>query len=152
MLNLPGETLDDLDHAIDFYTSERPDAIKVYWLTPLPGSHWFTEVAEKQLLPREAVEGLRRGRAFGNHSYLFVQDGFTSPAWLGSHFVLAFLPHLPRWAVRAIRALRVHRWFRIRSFLLLVGLSRLPFLLSRQDRVGEGHLLRLVHALIRWSH
>jgi radical SAM superfamily enzyme YgiQ (UPF0313 family) len=151
MLDLPEETEGDLRAALEFYERHRPDAIRVYWLTPLPGSSWFEEVAERGLVAPEPLEALRRGRGYGAHSYLFPTRSVSHGRWLGMHLMLAVLPLLPRRMAGLLRALRAHRWIVPPPFTLVVALSRLPLLLRRKDEVGAAHARRLA-AAARRSH
>jgi len=144
MVNLPDESLEDAREGISWYNDHRPDAIKVYWLTPLPGTAWFDEARARGTLSERSAGAIRRGTGFGRHSYLFyAAKEFYDRRWLGIHALLVFLPHLPRRGVTLLVRLRADRLLRIPSFVLLVGVARLLTILRGGDRVGETHIVRL---------
>jgi anaerobic magnesium-protoporphyrin IX monomethyl ester cyclase len=146
MVNIPMETLEEARKEILFYNSHRPDAIKVYWLTPLPGTSWFSLLQKERRLSARMIEEIRQGRGFGTHSYLFhARKEYSDSRWLGIHFLLTFLPFLPRFLVRFLVLIHFDRAIRIPSFLVVVGLSRLLTVMRGGDMVGEGHLRRLWH-------
>ena len=145
MVNLPGETVEEAREGLLFYNVNRPEAIKVYWLVPLPGTGWFTRAQNEGFLSAAAADELRRGKGFGRHSYLFyARRDYFNRKWLGIHFLLSYLPFLPRTFVRILVRIRADRFLRIPSFFLLVGVSRLFGILKGSDRVGETHLRRLL--------
>jgi anaerobic magnesium-protoporphyrin IX monomethyl ester cyclase len=144
MVNVPDETTEDARKGILFYNQNRPDAIKVYWLTPLPGTTWFVKAQERGFLSEATAADIRLGKGFGKHSYLFYgEQEYYQRRWLGIHFMLAFLPFLPRFLVTFLVHIHADRFLRIPSFLLLVGLPRFFLAMKRGDRVGRGHLERL---------
>ncbi|MBZ0264530.1 B12-binding domain-containing radical SAM protein [bacterium] len=139
IINIPNEHPEEIDETADFYLKNKPDAIKVYWFTPLPGSEWMRIASEKNLLTSEKIEEYSHGIGFGEHSYLFPSDK-KSQQWLGVQFILAFLPHLPEWLIRYLVDKKIHRVLRIPSFTILVGLSRLINIIQGWDKVGFSHL------------
>ena len=144
MVNVPEETTEDARKGILFYNQNRPDAIKVYWLTPLPGTPWFERAKKNGYLSEKTAADIRQGKGFGKHSYLFYgEQEYYERRWLGIHFMLAFLPFLPSFLVTFLVFIQADRFLRIPSFLLLVGLPRFLLAMKKGDRVGRGHLERL---------
>jgi hypothetical protein len=141
MVGVPEETPREAADAATFYLAHRPDAVKVYWLTPLPGSAWLEAAVRSGELNADRAAALRRGEGFPPHSYLFSPDQNGS-RWLGIHFLLAFLPILPSWWTRLLLRTRLYIVARIPSFALLVGGSRLWPVLRGWDEVGKGHAVR----------
>ena len=148
MIDLPDETPDEVAEASAFYLVHRPAAIKVYWLTPLPGSAWMESASASGVLNAERAEAYRRGEGYGPHSYLFC-SAREGRRWLGIHVLLAFLPFMPEWWTRFLVRTRLYRVLRIPSFALAVGGSRLFAILQGWDEVGKSHLRRLMHRPVR---
>ncbi len=144
LVNVPGESLREAREEIAWYNEHRPDAIKVYWMTPLPGTVWFGQALRENRISEAAAHDIRLGKGLGPHSYLFYgpQEYYDS-RWLGVHALLVFLPHLPKRAVTFLLRIRADRLLCIPSFLLVVGFSRLLGMLRGGDTVGEDHLRRL---------
>jgi anaerobic magnesium-protoporphyrin IX monomethyl ester cyclase len=149
MVNLPGETVEEAREGVLFYNQHRPDAIKVYWLVPLPGTPWFSMAQRRGYLPAASADDIRRGRGFGKHSYLFYgRKRYSDRQWLGIHFLLNYLPFLPPQLVTFLVMVRADRFLRIPSFFVIVGISRLIGIIKGKDRVGETHLRRLQHHVL----
>jgi anaerobic magnesium-protoporphyrin IX monomethyl ester cyclase len=148
MVNLPGETLEDVRKAAAFYNDHRPDAIKVYWLTPLPGSAWFKQAQDEGLLSPELAKLMRQGRGYDLHSYLFKRGGQADSQWIGIHVLLSFLPLLPKPFVHFLIRIKADRFLRFSSFAFAVGVPRILHVLRGWDRVGEGHLRKLLMRLL----
>jgi radical SAM superfamily enzyme YgiQ (UPF0313 family) len=145
MVNVPAETLAEAREGIAVYNVHRPDAIKVYWLVPLPGTAWFAQALADGHMSQSTADDIRRGRGFGKHSYLFFGKAeFYDGRWLGIHFLLAYLPLLPRFLVAFLLRVRADRFLRIPSFFFLVGLSRIVSMVRGGDTVGGDHLRRLL--------
>jgi radical SAM superfamily enzyme YgiQ (UPF0313 family) len=151
MVNIPGETLEEARRAVNFYNQNRPDAIKVYWLTPLPGSLWFEKAKCEGLLSPEEENLMRQGRGYGEHSYLFMKKGRADSCWIGIHLLLAYLPILPFFLMRILVRIRADRFLRIPSFLVAVGIPRAFQIIKGWDRVGEGHLKKKLAGLTLWA-
>jgi hypothetical protein len=144
MVNIPGETFEEAREGIKFYNRYRPDCIKVYWLTPLPGSQLLKEAQVNGKIAEGVLNDIRHGKGLGNHSYLFYdKKEYYDPRWLGIHFILAFLPFLPRCIVAWLVHIRGDRFLRIPSFVLMVGIPRVFSVLLNKDIVGRDHIRRL---------
>ena len=145
MVGVPCESLDEAREGVAVYNEVRPDAIKVYWLVPLPGTAWFSQAAESGALAPETAERIRNGSGLGEHSYLFrARSSPAERAWLGIHAMLSYLPLLPRRLVRVLLRLRADRFLRISSFLFLVGIPRILLMARGGDPVGRAHLKRIL--------
>ncbi len=142
MINLPGESCEEARKAITIYNRIRPDTIKVYWFTPLPGSRWFDELDSSFFDPNRKRK-MRNGWGYGKHSYLYMNNG-NETQWLGLHLLLSYLPFLDASTVRFLFRNKMDRKLRIPSFALSVGGSRLLNMFSGKDNVGTGHLRRIL--------
>lgn len=147
IVNLPGESLVDARESIKFYNNHRPSSIKIYWLIPLPGTLWFNKSVEQNLVSREQAVNIRSGMAFGNHSYLFYNKSLHSREWLGIHFLLSWLPVLPKKLVSLLVKIKADKLLRIPSFMLIVGIPRFLNMSGNWDLVGKEHIKRLISAI-----
>ena len=147
IVNLPGESLQEARESIRFYNNTRPDSIKVYWLIPLPGTKLFNQSIEQNLITKEQAFNIKTGNAFGRHSYLFYNKSFNSSKWLGIHFILSYLPILPKAIVSFLIRLKADRFLRIPSFLCIVGIPRFLNMPGKWDMVGKEHLKRIFHTI-----
>lgn len=148
MIDLPNETLEEARHAVAFYNNYRPDSVKVYWLMPLPGSRWFDMAQGRGRLSEEKANKMKQGKGYGIHSYLFAQNGYSDPRWLGIHTLLVYLTNTPKFLIRLLLRLKADRYLRPLSlFVLTVGMSRLLHVFRGWDKVGESHLKRLWNRL-----
>jgi anaerobic magnesium-protoporphyrin IX monomethyl ester cyclase len=149
MVNLPGETLKEARESIKFYNATKPDSIKVYWLMPLPGTIWFDQSVKENIITKEQALDLKNGRSFGKHSYLFYNKSFNNSKWLGIHFLLSWLPILPKALVSLLIKIKADKLLRIPSFFLLVGVPRFLNMPGKWDMVGKEHLKRIYYAIIK---
>lgn len=149
MVNLPEESLEEARESIKFYNVTRPDSIKIYWLMPLPGTIWFEQAAEQNVITGKQALDLKNGRAFGKHSYLFYNRSFNSSEWLGIHFILSYLPVLPKALVSLLIKFKADKLLRIPSFFLLVGVPRFINMSGRWDMVGKEHLKRIYYSITK---
>lgn len=143
IVNLPGETIAEGRQSIRIYNSLRPDSIKVYWLMPLPGTIWFRRAQEQKIITEAQAADIRKGRVSGRHSYLFCNNAFNNSKWLGIHFLLTWLPLLPKSIISFLIKVKADRFLRIPSFSLIVGVPRLLNMKGNWDMVGREHLKRL---------
>jgi anaerobic magnesium-protoporphyrin IX monomethyl ester cyclase len=148
IVNLPGDSIDEGRKSIHFYNTLRPDSIKVYWLIPLPGTIWFNQSSEQNLITKEQAISIKNGLAFGNHSYLFYNKSFNCSKWLGIHFILSYLTILPRSIVSFLVKTKADRFLRIPSFLIIVGFPRFISSFGKWDLVGKEHIKRIFHRKI----
>ena len=149
IVNLPGETLNEARESIRFYNNIRPKSIKVYWLIPLPGTLWFHQSLEHNLITRKEALAIRNGKAFGKHSYLFYNKKINCPKWLGIHLLLSYLPILPRAFVTLLTRIKADKILRIPSFILIVGIPRILNMFGNWDNAGKEHLKRILYSLTR---
>lgn len=149
IVNLPGESLQEARESVRFYNDLRPDSIKVYWLIPLPGTKLLNESIEQNRISGEQAINIRTGRAYGKHSYLFYNKSFNNSEWLGIHFILSYLPLLPRVIVAFLIKIKADRFLRIPSFLWIVGIPRILNMAGSWDMVGKEHLKRIYHKVRR---
>jgi anaerobic magnesium-protoporphyrin IX monomethyl ester cyclase len=147
IVNLPGETLEDARESIRFYNNTRPTSIKIYWLLPLPGTLWFSQSVEQNLLTNEQAVNIKNGKAFGNHSYLFYNKSLHNREWIGIHFLLSYLPILPKVLVSLLIKIKADKLLRIPSFTLIVGIPRFLNMLGNWDMVGKEHIKRILSAI-----
>jgi radical SAM superfamily enzyme YgiQ (UPF0313 family) len=144
MVNLPGETLEDARESIKFYNKTRPTSIKIYWLIPLPGTLWFKQSVEQNLITSEKAVEIKSGKAFGNHSYLFYNKSLHNSEWIGIHCLLSYLPVLPKALVSLLVKIKADKLLRIPSFILIVGIPRFLNMFGNWDMVGKEHIKRLL--------
>jgi radical SAM superfamily enzyme YgiQ (UPF0313 family) len=147
IVNLPGESLEDARENIKFYNNTRPTSIKIYWLMPLPGTLWFNQSVEQNLITNEQAVNLKNGKAFGNHSYLFYNKSLHRREWLGIHFLLSYLPVLPKALVSLLIKIKADKLLRIPSFMLIVGIPRFLNMFGNWDMVGKEHIKRLMYTI-----
>lgn len=144
MVNIPGASIEEARQEIRFYNTHRPNGIKVYWLVPLPGTRWFLRACREGLISSDEAEAMRRGKGFGEHSYLFsASRDRNQHHWQGIHVLLSYLPFLPRRVVGWLLDVQVDRFVRIPSFVVAVGIPRMLSIMSGGDMVGKAHLRRL---------
>lgn len=151
MVNLPGESLEEAREGIKFYNNTRPDSIKVYWLMPLPGTIWFDQSIKQNVITREQAFNIKNGQAFGKHSYLFYNKSFNSSKWLGIHFILSYLPILPKALISLLIKIKADRFLRIPSFFLIVGIPRFINMFGKWDMVGKEHMKRILFTIRKQS-
>jgi radical SAM superfamily enzyme YgiQ (UPF0313 family) len=151
IVNLPGESLEDARGSIKFYNNTRPNSIKVYWLMPLPGTIWFNQSIEQNLITKEQAFNIKSGQAFGKHSYLFYNKSFNCSKWLGIHLILSYLPILPKAIVSLLIRIKADKFLRIPSFFLIVGIPRFINMFGKWDTVGEEHIKRILYTIRRQS-
>jgi anaerobic magnesium-protoporphyrin IX monomethyl ester cyclase len=151
MVNLPGETLKEARGSLKFYNVTRPDSIKVYWLMPLPGTIWFNKSIEQNLITKEQALNIKNGKAFGKHSYLFYNKSFHCSKWLGIHFLLSWLPILPKAFVSLLIKIKADKFLRIPSFFLIVGVPRFLNMSGKWDMVGKEHIKRILFSIRKQS-
>jgi anaerobic magnesium-protoporphyrin IX monomethyl ester cyclase len=145
MVNLPGESFEEGRQGVLFYNDHRPDTIKVYWLTPLPGTKLLSQLQVEGKISVEEAMDIRRGRGLGRHSYLFDSGrAYSDPRWTGIHFLLVLLPFLPGWLVRALVFIKADRVLRFLPFVVVVGFSRFLNVIRGGDRVGLAHMKRML--------
>ena len=140
MIQAPDVSLDEGRAEILFYNRNRPDMVKVYWTTLLPGTKLLQDEFDRGNIDKDEYEQLRRGEQFRRRSYLYCNDG-KGKEWLGIHFLLCYLTLLPKWLVEWLVRVKADRFLRIPSFFLSVGISRgLTALFHRWDSVGKTHV------------
>jgi anaerobic magnesium-protoporphyrin IX monomethyl ester cyclase len=147
IVNLPGESLEDARESIKFYNNTRPSSIKIYWLMPLPGTLWFNQSVEQNMLTDEQAVDIKNGKAFGNHSYLFYNKSLHRREWLGIHFLLSWLPVLPKVLVSFLIKIKADKLLRIPSFRLIVGIPRFLNMFGNWDKVGKEHIRRILYSI-----
>lgn len=147
IVDLPGESLDDARESIKFYNNVRPSSIKTYWLMPLPGTLWFKQSIEQSLINSEMAVKIKNGKAFGNHSYLFYNKSLHSREWLGIHFLLSWLPVMPKMLVSFLVKIKADKLLRIPSFILIVGIPRFLNMFGDWDMVGKEHIRRILYSI-----
>jgi len=147
IVNLPGESLEDARESIIFYNNARPTSIKIYWLMPLPGTLWFKQSTEQNLITSEQADNIKTGKVFGNHSYLFYNKSLHTREWLGIHFLLSWLPVLPKALVSLLIKIKADKLLRIPSFMLIVGIPRFLNTLGNWDMVGKEHIRRILYSI-----
>jgi len=147
IVNLPGESLEDARESIKFYNKTRPSSIKIYWLMPLPGTLWFKQSIEQNLISSEQAVNIKNGKAFGNHSYLFYNKSLHSREWLGIHFLSSWLPVLPKALVSLLIKIKADKLLRIPSFILIVGIPRFLNMMGNWDMVGKDHIKRILYSI-----
>lgn len=148
MVNLPNETLTEARKGISIYNNHRPNTIKVYWLIPLPGTIWFDQAQDRDLLSSGTALSIREGKGFRDHSYLFyTKSEYFNQKWIGIHFLLAYLPFIPQGLMNFFLKWKADRAFCIPSFFLVVGISRLFNIFRNKDRVGQEHCKRIWNKL-----
>jgi len=74
---------------------------------------------------------------------------FNCSKWLGIHFVLSYLPILPKTLVSVLVKIKADRFLRIPSFLLIVGIPRIINMIGNWDMVGKEHIKRILLLILR---
>ena len=114
---------------------------------PLPGTLWFKQSTEQNLITSEQADNIKTGKVFGNHSYLFYNKSLHTREWLGIHFLLSWLPVLPKALVSLLIKIKADKLLRIPSFMLIVGIPRFLNMLGNWDMVGKEHIRRILYSI-----
>jgi hypothetical protein len=118
---------------------------------PLPGTIWFNQSIEQNLITKEQAFNIKSGQAFGKHSYLFYNKSFNCSKWLGIHLILSYLPILPKAIVSLLIRIKADKFLRIPSLFLIVGIPRFINMFGKWDTVGEEHIKRILYTIRRQS-
>jgi radical SAM superfamily enzyme YgiQ (UPF0313 family) len=122
ILGIPGETDQDQDDALLFYSSIKPNVIKAFFLTYLPGTDINKQGIESGMWDIERLKAAERGHI---DSWLFKGVG-DIPEWRAYYQLFTLYtvvpPDLFHWAVKK----KLHRVMKVLDPVFLPSLFLLP--------------------------
>ncbi len=107
IINLPGETNDDLVRMAEFYNEHRPDTAKFYWLQIYPGTEMVDKAVALGAMTRDAVEHVPERAELGSY---YRGDPSSPREKRQLYLFLMLLLFLPRAFNRWVLAHRAYRW------------------------------------------
>jgi anaerobic magnesium-protoporphyrin IX monomethyl ester cyclase len=130
MFGLPGEPLEAMEKAKDFYTQHAPYRIQTYWFNPYPGTKIVQQALQVGVLTTTDIERINDGECFDSFTR---SNQFIDPQKVRTYqiyeLLFKILPSLPRALRKALRA-RSLLWIPSRAcaFLTLVSDIAIGFL------------------------
>ena len=155
IINLPGETEDDLVQMARFYNEHRPHLVKVLWLTYFPGTRILDHAVDEGLVTPAEREAIEHGRLGSSPA-----RGGSLPSAAVKQFAWLFLvmSHLPPRVVETILARRLYRHVpdldMVKNFLVLLRVlnkARDPhaeMVMNRYRRQYAHYALRKLRSLL----
>ena len=107
IINLPGETNEDLVRMAAFYDEHRPDAAKFYWLQIYPGTEMVEKAVERGALAPEEVDRIPEEAELGSY---YRGDPDSPREKRQIYLWLLLLLFFPRPLNRLILRHRLWRW------------------------------------------
>lgn len=144
IVNLPGETEDDLVEMARFYNEHRPDVIKFYWLRYYPNTEIVETARQMGYLSDTDVRSLDAGAGLGS-----VMTGGYNPSPMSRQFYNLFvlIKVLPKKTLNAILDRRLWR------FLPPFGFMGVSYAISRMlNRSGANEEAMVRRYLKHYAH
>ncbi len=140
IVNLPGETEEDLIEMARFYNEYRPDVIKFYWLRYYPNTEIVGTANQMGILSDAEVKALDKGAGLGS----FMTGGYN-PSQVSRQFYNLFvlIKVLPKNILE--RIIRYRLWLFVPPFGLLGISYAVSRLLNRSGANEEAMVRRYVN-------
>jgi radical SAM superfamily enzyme YgiQ (UPF0313 family) len=122
---IPGEGLDEMIEAVNFYKNAKPDVLTYFWLTLYPGTDMVDIFKERNMITDE--EMLRTSEGLGNSDFL---GGNVKENYETFKQFRTFLSYLPLMPVSLIDFILKHRLYRYMAFDSVFFTSVMPRLLK----------------------
>lgn len=107
IVNLPGETSDDLVRMAEFYNEHRPDTAKFYWLQIYPGTEMVDKAIALGSVTADQIDHVPERAELGSY---YRGDPSAPREKRQLYFFLMLLLFLPRRVNRVVIARRLYRW------------------------------------------
>jgi hypothetical protein len=107
IINLPGETNDDLVRMAEFYNEHRPDTAKFYWLQIYPGTEMVDKAIALGAVDADQLDHVPERAELGSY---YRGDPHSPREKRQLYLFLMLLLFLPRAVNRWVLAHRAYRW------------------------------------------
>jgi len=132
MLGIPQDTIENQEESALFYNQHRPHIISVFWLTYYPRTPIIKTALAVGALSAEEVRQLENGFVPSPHSLHSGGSCKNPKPFYAIHFLLNYLPLLPRFLVKFLIKTRWYRCLAISNYYLSTVLPRLIFSFDRR--------------------
>ncbi len=145
LLGVPGDTLETQEESVLFYNVCGADLISVYWLTYYPKTEIVNTAYVQGLLTDKDIDSIEKGILIGGGSLLTGGSSKDSKRYYSIHFLLNYLPILPRWFVNFLIRSRLYRIFRIRNYYITTAFPRDIIALTKRRYVhGRTYIINFI--------
>ena len=138
MLGIPQDTIENQEESVLFYNQHRPHIISVFWLTYYPRTPIIKTALAAGVLSTEEVRQLESGLGPPPHSLHSGGSCKNPKPFYAIHFLLNYLPLLPRFLVKFLVKTKWYRCLAINNYYLSTVLPRLAFSFDRRYIWGRG--------------
>lgn len=127
MLGIPQDTIANQEESILFYNQHRPHIISVFWLTYYPRTPIIKTALAAGALSADDLQQLESGMVPIQHSLHSGGSCKNPKPFYAIHFLLNYLPLLPRFLVTFLVKTKWYRCLAINNYYLSTVLPRLVF-------------------------